>query len=73
MTLSKKTSWSPAIRESALRSGTPKSTRQRTQTRSIAVWNRVNYRLVEEIGDWMLLAGVSLVGWITAAIAFGII
>ena len=73
MTLSKKTNWAPALRTSVRDRTMRMSPRPRTQTRSIAVWNRVNYRLVEEIGDWMLLAGVSLVGWIAAAIAFGIV
>jgi hypothetical protein len=35
--------------------------------------NEELHRLLEEIGDWSLFAGVSLVGWLTAAVAFGII
>jgi hypothetical protein len=73
MALSKKVNWSAALKTSTLRRAIPSRTRPRTDTPSIVSRYRIEPRLLEEIGDWLLLAGVSLVGWIAAAIAFGIV
>ena len=72
MALLKKVNWGATLRTSALRRAMPVRARSRTDTPSFVSRYRIEPRLLEEIGDWALLAGVSLVGWIAAAIAFGI-
>jgi hypothetical protein len=31
------------------------------------------YDILDEVGAWLLFAGVSLTGWLVAAIAFGVV
>lgn len=69
MTLSKKTNWAPALRTSVRDRTVRTSARPATQTRSL----RIDHSHLTELRDWGILAGVSLAGWITAAIAFGIV
>jgi hypothetical protein len=69
MTLSKKTNWAPALRMSVRDRTVRTSARPVTQTRSL----RIDHSHLAELRDWGILAGVSLAGWITAAIAFGIV
>jgi hypothetical protein len=73
MALLKRMNWGATLRTSALRRALDVRTRSRTDAPSIVSRYRIEPRLLEEIGDWLLLAGVSLVGWLAAAIAFGII
>ena len=73
MALLKKMNWGATLRTSALRRAMPVRTRSRTDTPSTVSRYRIEPRLLDEIGDWLLLAGVSLVGWLAAAIAFGIV
>jgi len=74
MTLSRKVNRPSALRISALRETTRTMARPLIEVRSVAIRNEVETRrLVEETGDWLLLAGVSLLGWLTAATAIGFV
>jgi len=67
MALSKKMNWTTALRTSARHRTTRTSARPAAQTRSL----RIERSHLAELRDWGILAGVSLAGWITAAIAIG--
>jgi hypothetical protein len=53
------------------RSRTRAATRPAVQAYSITV--RIDRAQLTEARDWTILAGVSLVGWLTAAIVFGVV
>jgi hypothetical protein len=63
MTLSKATTGS-VVRRATAKAG--------TRAHSAAA-NQKLYDLLDEVGAWLLFAGVSLTGWLVAAIAFGFV
>lgn len=74
MTLSKKVNWASALKASAVRDTTRTIARPLTEVRSAAARNEAEIgRLIDEIGAWLVLGAVSLLGWIAAAAVFGLV
>ena len=73
MTISRKMNRAATITTRVVRRATPSRTQPRIQNLFVAVEKRLDYHLLDEIGAWGLLAVISLLGWLTAAIAFGIV
>jgi hypothetical protein len=74
MTLLKKMNRPSALRTGVARETTRTITRPLVQVRSAAVRNEAEIgRLIDEIGAWLVFGSISLLGWIAAAAAFGLV
>jgi hypothetical protein len=69
MILSRKMNRATTRTTSAMRRATTKA---RIGAHSAAA-NQKLYDLLDEVGAWLLFAGLSLTGWLVAAIAFGVV